>query len=658
MFEFNRAIWILAGCLLLALVVALPAHAQEGDETVGRDPAYEQEILDRLEQINPEAVPIFRQATFDMDRGNFAAARNGFEQVLDLAEDFPDAARRLSSVEIALGDAVSGLSHARLAYSVDPSHYNESALAYALLASGLPENLPESLGHAQAAAAALPDDPFAQYVLALAAYSNADAESLRQGSEAMIRLFPDDPLGHFFAGTVAAEDGRWLDSERELLLAQELGMPAGQVEQVLASGVRTQARIQRWLRAGGYSLAGWAGGLVVLFAAGSALSSITLREVSRVRDAAQDTVTQAERAIRSVYRAVIGLTSAYFYVSIPLLIVTVLGLTAGVFYLFFAIGRIPLRLAIFIGLAALYTIYAIVRSIFARVADEDPGRALFREDAPRLWSATDEVAKRLRTRPIEAIHVTPGTGIGVMERGGTLGKVRGQGTRTLLLGLGALPGMTQGQFRAILAHEYGHFSSRDTAGGALAQRVRVSINQLALRLALAGQAHVYNPAWLFVNGFYRLFLRITLGASRLQEILADRYAALAYSADELASGLRHLIRQSLAFNLQVTREIGKVRGGQRELANLYTLPPLEAGGKHDELEAELSKLMERPTSPYDSHPAPKDRLKLLEGIRSRNPSYGDADPVWDLLPDAEALQAEMTAEVQERLEHPGPSTHA
>lgn len=647
--HLTRAAARLSLVLTVLFVFAAPAMAQEGDETVGRDPAYEQEIYDRLEQINPEAVPVFQRATYDMDQGNFSAARGGFQQVLEMANDFPDAARRLSSVEIALGDVVSALSHAQTAYRADPSAYNRSALAYALLASGLPSNLPAALGHASAAAAELPDDPFAQYVMALTAYASEDVDALRQSSAAMIRLFPDDPLGHFFAGVVAADDGRWLESEAELLLSQEFGMPSDQVQQVLDSGVRTQARIQRALRAGSYGLAGWAGGLVLLFAAGLVLSSITLREVTRSAGAASASATPAERAIRAVYRVVITVSSAYFYVSIPLLILAVLGLAVGAFYLFLELGQIPVRLMVFIGLAALYTIYALVRSVTATIRDEAPGRPLPREQAPGLWSVSEEVAKRLRTEPIQAVYVTPGTSIGVMERGGTLEKMRGGGERSLVLGLGALPGMTQGQFRAILAHEYGHFSNRDTAGGTLALRVKLAMQQLAHRLAMAGQARIYNPAWLFVNGFYRIFQRITLGASRLQEILADRFAALAYSSQGLASGLTHVVRQSLSFNMQVSQEVGQARETQRPLSNLYNLPPIESGEKRGAFEDELKKLMERPTSTYDSHPAPKDRLQLLAQIQSRNPQFGDADPAWDLLPDPEQLQTEMTALVQKSL---------
>ena len=637
---------ILVIALSLLLVGVVPAYAQGDDETGGRDPADEQEIYDRLALINPDAVPIFRHATQEMDSGRHAQARMGFQQVLDIAYGFPDAARRLSYVEIALGDYDAAVQHAQQAYQFDPSPYNHAALAYALLSTGTPENEAASLEDAQAHAAALPDDLFTQNVLALSATVNDDVELLRQSSEALIRLAPDQQASRYFAAVLAATQGRWIEAERELLRAQELGMPAADVEAALDSGIRAQARTQRLLQAGGVGLLGWIGGLGVLFGAGLILSSITLGEVARTRDTGQVTATAAERALRSIYRAVIAITSAYFYVSMPLLVLVVVGLVGVILYLFLAIGTVPIRLMGVVAFLALATLYAIVRSLFVKVKDEEPGRPLTAQEAPRLWLVAQEVAQRLHTRPIEAIYIEPGPEIGVTERGEALRRMRGAGRRTLLLGLGALPGMTQGQFKAILAHEYGHFAHQDTAGGRQAQRVKLSINQLAMRLAMAGQARPYNPAWLFVNGFYRIFLRITLGASRLQEILADRYAALAYGSEELISGLKHLMRQSLIFAMQVDHEIGDARATKRDLANLYALPPLDTGAGREELEIRLGKAMVRPTSPYDSHPAPKDRLDLLAAIPARTPSYAATDPAWDLLPDASALQGEMTAKIQ------------
>mgnify|MGYP003381524256 CR=1 FL=1 len=84
--------------------------------------------------------------------------------------------------------------------------------------------------------------------------------------------------------------------------------------------------------------------------------------------------------------------------------------------------------------------------------DEDPGLYLPREEAPQLWSLTEEVAQRVGTRPVDAIYVAAGAEIAVTERGGFWKKLRGSGQRCLILGLGDLPGLPLSQFKACLLY--------------------------------------------------------------------------------------------------------------------------------------------------------------------------------------------------------------
>jgi Zn-dependent protease with chaperone function len=347
---------------------------------------------------------------------------------------------------------------------------------------------------------------------------------------------------------------------------------------------------------------------------------------------------------------VIAVTAIYFYVSMPVLILLVIGVALGALYLLFSIGHIPITLVLTICAAVLFTLYAVVRSVFTRVKQQDPGRFLSRAEAPRLWSLAEEVAGDLGIRPVDAIYVTPSAQIAVTERGGIWAKLRGLGRRYLILGLGSLPGMTMGQLRAILAHEYGHFGNRDTAGGNLARQVWISMNQMVLRLAASGQARSYNPAWLFTYWFRHIFARITLGASRLQEILADRYGAVAYGSANSISGLKHVIRQGLVFKTQVNREVQAALGEGRELRNIYSLPALDCGEELDEIEAREAETLERPTSPYDSHPSPRDRIALLEQLEGTEEAETTADPAWDLLAHPEKLQTEMTDLVRANIE--------
>ena len=644
----KKTCMIIIVCLLVTMVIILSVVAQEGEQQGDpeRDPAFEQEIYDRLAEINPDAVPIFQEATRAMDASELTAAKRGYEQVLELAPDFPDALRRLSYVEQGLGNVEAGLQLARQAYAIQDSPYNRAALARALLFTKDPDDAAEALTHAWAAVQALPEDGDANLTLLLAGLATENLNAIRQAGTTLAQVMPAFPLGHYFAGLRAAEDGKWEQAEWELLLARELGMPAEDVQKALDAGIASQARLYRWLRRGGYAVVAWPVGLTVLFLAGMLLSRLTLAAVHRVQPAAEFKVGWAERLVRTLYRIVIAITSLYFYASIPLLILVVVALTAGIFYFFLVIGSIPMRLALLLALTAIFTLYAVVRSIFTRVKEVEPGHPLSRDEAPRLWELAQEVAGRVGTRPIDAIYVTAGTGIAVTERGGLLRKLRGAGQRCLILGLGALSGMPQGQLKAILAHEYGHFSSRDTAGGNLARQVRLSIHQMAYGLAISGLAHWYNPAWLFVNGFNRIFLRVTLGASRLQEILADRYAAMAYGVHNFVEGLTYIVRQELVFAMQVNLEVNQATEQGRQLQNLYTLPPLKSDSLQEELETKMSEVMSRPTSPYDSHPAVRERIKLLQQLKVANEVEESQEPVWNLLPNVEELQNEMTNMVQ------------
>lgn len=646
--------------LILALSTVLygvtPVAAQTGSGTQ-RDPKEEQAILDQLAQINPQAVPIFQEATRALDSGDYVAARQGYEKVLELAPGFSPAERRLSYVETRLGNVEAAIQHARAAVAAEPSSYNESALALALLSATDVASRREGLKYARSAVEKLPDDAQANSALLLGGLYNNDVSAIRQASAKLVVVVPNEPIGHYFNGLVAADDGQWEKAEQELLLSQQLGMGAAEVQKALNDlNISQQANQARWLRAGAYATVTWIISGVLLFAVGILLSRVTMNAVRHHERTIEYRVSRAESTVRTLYRMIIGLTSAYFYVSIPFLILIVVAATLGIFYLFLAIGRIPIQLAVALGLGAIYTLIAIVRSVFTRVSDPEPGKALAREEAPQLWALTAAVAQRVDTRAVDAIYITPGTSIAVTERGGMLKKLRGAGQRCLILGLGVLPGMTQSQFEAVLAHEYGHFSNRDTAGGNVARQVQISIRHMAYRLATSGQATWYNPAWWFVNGFYRLFLRITLGATRLQEILADRYAALAYGARNFVEGLTHVMRQDLIFDWQVGREARQAQQSRSDLRNLYTLPAPDSAEVQRQIEQKLAEVINRPTSPYDSHPSVKDRIELVQQISAVDSSGTNQNLIGDLLPNIEALQHEMTKTVQKNVQQRQAST--
>ena len=388
----------------------------------------------------------------------------------------------------------------------------------------------------------------------------------------MTSKFPQTMAAHYFAAIAAAMDERWEHAEDEIREAERLGLPHEAAESFLATGVHSRANVWRYARYTAYLLVAWAVGLLLLFVAGRLLSS---RMLSSIEGADPNVLaTDAERSLRSIYRTLINCAGAYYYVSLPFVVVLVLGGAAAVVYGFLMIGRVPIKLVAFLVIGAVMTVFKMVQSLFIKVAADDPGRALEQVEAPALWELAREVAQSVGTRAVDEIRITPGTEMAVYERGSASERRRDVARRVLILGVGLVSGFQQGAFRAVLAHESGHFAHRDTAGGDVALRVRRDITMFAIALFQQGQAVWWNLAFQFLRVYDFLFRRISHGAIRLQEVLADRMAAHIYGPAAFEEGLRHVIARSVEFQTAVSLELRHAAQARRPVHDLYALPPL------------------------------------------------------------------------------------
>jgi Zn-dependent protease with chaperone function len=378
----------------------------------------------------------------------------------------------------------------------------------------------------------------------------------------------------------------------------------------------------------------WLLGLTALYLVGVFMSRRTIAAIKR----GGLEIGKKERAMRTAYRVTIAITSLYVYLSMAVMVLLVLSLPVislllSHYIIFFLVLLAP----------GIYTLFSIARSVRAVAGQESFGRPLPRDEAPGLWALATEVAEGLDTRPVDAIFVAPTPGVSVIECGSLATKLRGLGQRGLILGLGALPGLTQVQLAAILAHEYGHFVGRDTAWDVLERHAGVSLSRLTYALA-SRERMWWGPSRLFVRALRRMFLRITMGASRMREILADQRAASVYGKQNLIDALKHLVHADITFGARVTKETDLAMRIRTNLKNLYAGPPL-SGALLEEVRSKTDEEMSRPTSPYDTHPGMADRIRLLEQLDVPEPAYHAAlgqSPAWDLFVNAEELQEEMT----------------
>jgi len=313
-------------------------------------------------------------------------------------------------------------------------------------------------------------------------------------------------------------------------------------------------------------------------------------------------------------------------------------------YFFIIVGQIPVKLLLMLIVGSCVTIYGMVRSLSVKVKYADPGRELKETEAPDLYKLTREVADAIGTKPVHEIRITASTDLAVYERGTWKDKLQDKAYRILILGVGVLKDFKQNDFRAVLAHEYGHFSHRDTAGGEIALRVRNDMNKYFYALYTAGQNVWWNIAFQFLRIYNFLFRRITHGAIRLQEVLADRVAAQTYGALAFQNGLTYVIKRDIEFSKCANAEIEDAKSSNRKLNNLYEL----TGSNHAEIEDELEKAINRRTTEDDTHPSPIDRFRYIRGIGDTNLETDNLD-VKALFLDWYGITAELTSQIELKL---------
>jgi Zn-dependent protease with chaperone function len=634
---FNKKSYYLAFALMVwsaAVTLALPPQ---------RNMEKEQRIWQELQTIAPNMVETFKDATTALDKNNFAEAVRLYEAVYKKAPDFDVVMRRLGGSLVLSGRKPEGFALLEAAVKKKESPENLFSLAQALaLPSDGSQPRREDLERALPLTRHAVDlyqgnDPSYLLLWAMISVKTSRLEYVRQATARLLKEHADLMETHYFSAWVAVADKDWRKVEAELKQAQAMGLSAAAAEEVLhAAGLRTGATRWRYAYYMLYAIGAWLIGLELLFVLGRVFSKKTLRwlETSDPNTVA----ASGQEQLRKYYRWLINVAGAYYYVSIPVILLLVLAVMAAVLYAIFMLRYIPYKIVLLLVFGGLMTVYSLVRSLFVKIKSEDPGRTLGESEAPELWALTREVARVVGTRPVDEIRITPATEMAVYERGSFRERAQDRGHRVLVLGIANLNGFELNAFRAVLAHEYGHFRHRDTAGGDVALRVNNDILKFALALAHSGQAVWYNLAFQFLRVYHFIFRRISHGATRLQEVMADRVAAINYSPQAFEEGLRHVIRRQIEFEDVAQWEINDAVKSRRALQNLYELPV----SNEICIEEKINEAIARQTSEDDTHPAPAERFRLA----SRVTFTGELPPsrmVWDLFADRAALTDEMSA---------------
>jgi Zn-dependent protease with chaperone function len=312
-----------------------------------------------------------------------------------------------------------------------------------------------------------------------------------------------------------------------------------------------------------------------------------------------------------------------------------LALSGLLLYIPYAEWTYGRRFHIKIALACVAGAFAILKgSVFVGGAEfTPPGPEISERDHPRLFALIHDVAAQMRTGVPRRVFLVPDVNAFVTEVGGFMGF----GTeRVMGIGVGMLAIDSVSELKATIAHEFGHYAGGDTRLGGIIYRTRGAIFGV---LGQLGDGVLSKP----FEWYAKLFMRISQGVSRAQELAADRASVAIAGKQAHISGLERESRGGVLFQRFMSNEVEPLLKSGFRPDNLYvgfrdyTLE-LERRGALPSIDAMLK---EQTTSPYDTHPALPERIAYAQKLEARALASDDT-PSITLLDNADAVQERIT----------------
>jgi len=324
-------------------------------------------------------------------------------------------------------------------------------------------------------------------------------------------------------------------------------------------------------------------------------------------------VTRAEQYARlhpMAYRIRLGLLALLGYAYIWLMLALILGLLALLVWLARSVSGVAVNALLKLGWPLLLLAYAILRALWVRFPRPD-GVEVTRAQAPPLFAMVEELRRRLACPRFHHVLLTAEWNAAVAQRP-RLGPF-GWYENYLQLGLPLMAGLSPDEFRAVLAHEFGHLSRNHGRFGSWIYRIRATWGRLLESL------HQTRHHWRglfegFLERFAPYFNAYSFVLARSREYEADRIAGELAGRETLGRALVNLELGGALLGRRYWPAVGRLTHKQEE-------PPdgvvsrlagaVRAGPAPADAQAWLVEALRRKTGTDDTHPSLSERLAAL-----------------------------------------------
>jgi Zn-dependent protease with chaperone function len=323
----------------------------------------------------------------------------------------------------------------------------------------------------------------------------------------------------------------------------------------------------------------------------------------------------------------------------------------------------PTGIVLLIGLGGLIATFAVCAGVYQSLrprARWEPALVLDMSAEHHLQRLVESICTELGCRRPTAVLMSAEPSFSVQQgKVRTLdGIVRG---RVLTLGCPLISCLTVSEFKAILYHEFAHFTGRDTLYSAFVLPVYVGIQATLARMdavILRGRDDksetatymslpMLLPYWV-LSLYIRRFHRLNASLGRLRETRADIIAALHAGSDMFASALKKIVRIGGLFSRSFRSDIVEGLSRGRAYVNYYESFRRSAESAGDALDA-IERAALADAGGYDMfHPPLRERLQWLSGRRE---SSRDSHSARSLFSQVARQEERLTHECTRLLAH-------
>ena len=330
----------------------------------------------------------------------------------------------------------------------------------------------------------------------------------------------------------------------------------------------------------------------------------------------RDLIAQAEGAAAAnplLYKVHLGLLAALGFGYIILL---ALSATACAL---FVVGLLLVSksvLLVKLALVPMGVAYFLARALWFRLAPPQ-GRRVTAAEVPALFAEIEQLRRQVRAKPVHEVLLTSDFNAAVVQvpRLGMLGWPK----RYLAIGLPLLASLPPYQFRAVLAHEFGHLAQNHARFGNWIYRIREMWSQI-LDAVEPRRTLLSGLFTRFFDWYAPYFNAYSFVLARANEYAADRESSKVTSPEDAGDALAAVYSKSEYIESRFWTEFYGRAESQLQPPSQpfsdYVSALRSVPAEHST--AALAAALARETGLNDTHPSLKDRLRAL-GVRPNLP---------------------------------------